>query len=411
MSNISLPHIGRFITYEEVTGERVNIAEVIHLLSQLNIHGVLRIVATLNNCFVRPQVDKTQMRQLQLMLINQLFGDDLKQQLRTNEFARNINTVVFHRQQMLLILRLALMSCPRKRGRQWDTDAQHLFAEACLMANDLAGSRAEEHRPDEALLDLASSMIPVMELPSDEETCKLVGRSYDLWLDIPSLTELQTEKDFVPIATRFQAFYDVSLEHFLHGLYFLLSKLESFDPAGENPLDALVFSASLIGEGNTYPQASFKRVLSIISCTIATLQDKAITEPIQSVRYDFSILRRYPFIEVEPKVYLCFDRGFHRKFFTDGIYWLVFDALSPDEQKKFQSFFGKVFAIYVDRLLRYGRSKPGRHPTAWRDQTWPALPRRSQPTETYVSTQWQSQPLGAEYADRYLGLAPLSGIS
>lgn len=354
MSNLSLPHLGKYITYEEVTGERVSMADAVHLLSQLNIHDVLRTVSMLNNCFVRPNYGKVGMRQLQNLLIDQMFSDELKQKLTASDFALNLDTVVFHRQQLLLMLRLALTSCPDKRGRPWDADAQHLFAEACLMVNDFSGSREGELPTDATWLDQAISMIPVIELPSDGDNCGLVGRSYELWLDIPNTPEMREEKDYVPIAERFFNCYGISLESFIHGLYFLLAWLERFDPAMENPLDALVINANLLATENKYPQKTFERVLSIVSCPLVTLRDKLTTEPVQSTRYDFTTLRRYPFIEVEPKVYVCFDRGFHRKLFTDGVYWLVYNLLSADEQKKFQSFFGKVFAFYVERLLGHG---------------------------------------------------------
>src|SRR5262249_55494556 len=61
----------------------------------------------------------------------------------------------------------------------------------------------------------------------------------------------------------------------------------------------------------------------------------------------------YPFIEVEPRIFVCYDRAFHRRLFTDGIYWKLCDSLRADERKSFQSFFGKVFEKYVQRLLAF----------------------------------------------------------
>ena len=232
MSDVSLPHLGKFITHEEVTGERVAMADAVHLLSQLNIHGVLRMLSMLNNCFVTPTYGKVEMRRLQDLLIGLLFSDELKQKLMSSEYARNIDTVVFHRHQLLLMLRLALTSCPDKRGRPWDADAQHLFAEACLIVNDFSGMREGELPTEATWLDRARSMIPIIELLSDKDTCGLVGRSYELWLSIPALPEMKAEKDYVPIAERFLDHFGISLDGFIHGLYFLLAH-------GTCPINAL----------------------------------------------------------------------------------------------------------------------------------------------------------------------------
>ena len=353
MLEAAMPNIGRYITYEEVTGEVTSVADAVHLLSQLNIHDVLRMVATLNACFVKPHSSPSSMRQLNGLLVPLLFDKELRSKLENSFFGHDTNVVVFHRQQQLLILRLALIACPDKGGLPWDQNATHLFGKACLMVNDITGTRGQENVLEDERLGLASRILPIYELPSDDEFGSLVGRSDDLWLQIPKDSGPKGEKDYVPWSDRFKDHYGFSLEQFIHGLFIIMARCEVFDPGSDNPHQALLINSKTHLGTSKYPQHVFEAVLRVASCKLSTLRDMQLSEPTQSLRHDFSLLRRYPLLEVEQDVYLCYDRNFLRRFFTDGIFWLIYNILIPQEQSDFQSFFGKVFALYVEKLLKH----------------------------------------------------------
>ena len=347
------PHIGIFITYEEVTGRRARMADAIHLLSRLNIHSVLQMIATLNATLVDPFDSKDQIRNLQSVLVRRLFNGQLRRALKSSKYGTDSSVAVFHRQQQLIMLRLALMACPTDGGQVWDEQASHWFGEASLMVNDFAGYREEELPGESLLLDVATRLLPIGELPSDSHTAGLVGRSYEMWLQIPKGPMLHSEKDYVPISTRFHERYNISLEHFVQGLFLILLKTESFNPHIDNALDAIVINSKTYLQNVSFPEEAFQKILDIVSCKLSELKDKVVTEPVQNARFDFTLLRRYPLVEVEPNIYICHDLGFFRKFFTDGIYWQIHEALTEDEQPKFRSFYGKVFATYVEDILSH----------------------------------------------------------
>jgi len=345
------PHFGVFITHEEVTGRRVRRADAAALLSRLNIHGVLKMIALLNASFVDPLDSRGDVRAMQNGLVARFFDSSLKKELQDSLYGRDVTIAVFYRQQQLLMLRLALEVCPTDSGLPWNKEAENIFGRVCLMVNDFAGHHEDELSRNDSSLGVASRLLAIGELPSDSQTAGLVGRAYEVWLQIPNQESLQSEDNYVPIAQRFEEKYGLSLKLFLQGLLLIVLKTESFNLLGPKPLDALLFNSTTYLNNASFSPEVFQKVLEIVSCKLETLRDKLGTAPNQNPRFDFSLLRRYPLIEVEPETYLCYDPGFLRKFFTDGIYWRIHDALTSDEQEKFRSFFGKIFADYVENIL------------------------------------------------------------
>ena len=78
-SNLT-PHFGVFITHEEVTGKRVRKADAVAMLSRLNIHGVMKMIAVLNASFVDPLEGEGDMRALQNGLVTRFLDSELRKE-------------------------------------------------------------------------------------------------------------------------------------------------------------------------------------------------------------------------------------------------------------------------------------------------------------------------------------------
>jgi hypothetical protein len=352
-------HVGLYVTHQELNGRRATVADAVHLLSRFNVHAVLPVIANIANFLVQPGTkDLSSQRQLVALFC----GEDLRQKLsERTDFGKERGVVVFHRQQQLVLLKLVLLCCPQDGGEAWSDATSHAYAEACLMVNDFLGPEARETVDPRSLLEIAAPMLTNTELFSDQDHLSMVGRAADLWLEIPNEPELLKDGDFVPIAERFEGRYGVSLRDFLYILFMLLVTLEQFDPTKEAPIaDLRVNSARFVPE-SVYPRATLEKVLSIVSRDVADLSHRLFSEPSQSLRFDYSLLRRFPLIREPSGYYLCYDRGLLRKQLTDGIYWLVVDLLAGKEREKFRAFFGDIFARYVERVLAHAYA-PGRWP-------------------------------------------------
>jgi hypothetical protein len=347
----SFPHMGKFISFHDVTGRRATMPDISSRLSLLSIHDVLRLTSLLLNTFVRTGFSKRQQREFQNLLLDQLFSDELKLSLRKSDFVSDFDMVIFYPQQLLMVTRRALTSCPDVAPHEWGPDSVHRFAEICLMMNDLAGAREDEFPEGAGLLEMASIMLPITELMADTEIAGLVGRSNELWLTIPAEPAFLAHEKYVPFPERFEAKYGSSLEQFIHCLYLCLAQIEHFNPGDPNPHNALVFNLNLLPEEPAFPRAAFGQTLRLISCPLSEMRERA-ENAIQSIRYDFSLFRRYPVVEVETDIFLCLHRGFLSRLFTDGIYIMVSDALDTEEKRRFQSYFGALVEEYVDRLLK-----------------------------------------------------------
>ena len=212
-------HIGLYIGYEDVVGQKASINRLNSLLSQLNLDEVLRVISTVNNLYSAEATRSgRETRAHQVGLARMLFSEDLLTKLLASPFGREPKTVLFHRQQQLYLLRHALMSCPHEGGMKWNEASAQLFGEACLVANgllDSSGSRPGEPDEEDGLLDVIRMLLPLMEFGCDTEPISITGRAVQLWLSIPEEPELRAAANYIDIAGIFRAAYGVDLETFL----------------------------------------------------------------------------------------------------------------------------------------------------------------------------------------------------
>ena len=351
-----------YVTYQEVFGRPTTINHLTTLLSKLNINDVIRTVAVVNNLYAAsPSHTPAQMRQLQLSLIRQVCSDELVKKLAASPFGSDVGTAFFHHQQQLFLLRHALTACPHEGGLPWDAQAHHIFGEACLVANDLIGPRQPLEAADDGHIALAHMLVPLQEFGADHEPISLIGRAVQLWLKIPEENELKKEANYIDFARVFQEKYGVELENFLRVMFTLFAETFRDDINPDQPWEHFVINLEKTFVNTRYDKDVLRKVMTVLSYRLAEMGNLLYEQPTHSPKHDFTGLQRFPGIEVEDGIYVIYDREILLRFFTVGIWWRIHDALPEDKQKDFRSFFGKVYATYVERVLSHVCNAPESH--------------------------------------------------
>jgi len=171
----------------------------------------------------------------------------------------------------------------------------------------------------------------------------IVGRARWLWLKLQQEEALRSHPKFVDFEAAFTRQTGVSLRHYFAAMIGLLSQCLQFDPEAPDFMARLRIRRSTFLSNCAMNQEVFDKVLDNLSLSLRELRRRVQQDPTESDLWDFSLLQRYPLIEYEPDLLLCYDGGLLLKVFTEGIYWQIHDSLSGAERNNFRSYFGDLF--------------------------------------------------------------------
>jgi hypothetical protein len=357
--SLRISNTGTYLGYEEVLGVKVKIPDIIGLLSDLDLAGILQQIALVNNSLNGASHSTALMRTLQEFLVANAMPPKLAEAVQNTVPWKEEGAVVFHGKQQLMLLGFAFLACKNNMGTSWTKADVHKYSEACLMLNDFTGlSESESRMPgsDKESIELflyciAAEMLTTVELISDNEHLGLIGRASKIWLELFGQNVVLKPKDAVPVAQRFLDRYGISLSDFLTAAYYVVMKVDGFDPNKPECLDSLIINLEDHVSQTKFSHATFMKAIELISITTDEMVHDLCFKPRQSWRHDFTVFRERPLIRIKPDICMCFDQTLLRKVFTDGVYWLIFDSLDSIEQKKFEASFGLVFEAYVRSLI------------------------------------------------------------
>jgi hypothetical protein len=344
------PHLHSYVTYQEVFGENGSAEQIAHLLSQSNLTQVLRTVAYIVHSMEQPGGPNPQ---LQVNLVTRLLDTTARCRLSQSDWGVKPHRItVFHRQQQLHLLKLALLTCSVEGQPEWSESARYAYGMACLMVNDtLSPPSPDSGSQDHELGDVAVIM-PLDEFGHSVNPMAAVGRAQRLWLSSQMNDALQTKSRLPPFDEIFKFRYGVTLSDFITVVLGVLSKCLQFRSSARDWLTKLTVNQSTFLGSSAFPQQSFERVLKIVSGTPKELALKLRTWPNQDNAWNFSVLQRHPLVHYQDGFYLCHDTTYLVRMLSEGIYWLLIDGLGDSERDSFHTFFGEVFASYVDEIFR-----------------------------------------------------------
>lgn len=341
------PVAAHYFSLKEVTGTESSVAELVHLLSTMRRSEVIRWTSTLLEVVSR--ADGITPRQ-QLRLVRELIPPDIAHKMREKQ--TEDGWAVFHRRQLWLLLQLAVVVCKEDTPPPSDTtDFAHAIGRLCLMASEFLHEIEQVHipepgPPEDALKWLVMILVTHVEIANDQD---VLARAYSLWFESlcdpkvkAEFDRLQVGKDFDEVLMRHLG---VSLtEFFFIAILFYCQFLE---PVTSEPIRPALIDSTTPSSG-IYSEDDKQRTLAKLSISADALAAHLLGTPRQSWATDFSPLLFHPLIEVFPGRFACPDLSYFRQYFMDGVFWLLDSAIG----KPWRSFFGTMYAWYINQLIR-----------------------------------------------------------
>ena len=345
-----------YATFEEMHGRKSALEEIIERLRVFSRESVLyacSVTATILKLWERGGWAKENYEELIDGAFEFLRGDWYKLAMRMEEAE-----LVFHRRQLLLLMKLAVEHCP-EIGQDLMRARRGIFGTMLLMASDQLHyglypfPGADEGDEYEKISRVTAELLPVNEYSGFRIESKLT-RAHMLMTRYAQA--LRAHPDFIDIPAEFEKLTGISFTDYEALTFGLMTRTTVMVT-----LEALRANAWIAGvrPENFYttaiPQATIHAFLKEFSGTptglLADIQ-KARADGRDYGANDFTVFRKKPLIELAYG-YLPADVIFAIEKFESGPYWKIND-INAATGNKLRRFWGAVFENYVNDLFNAG---------------------------------------------------------
>lgn len=348
-----------YATFEQMHGRKSTLPELAGRLRQFSRSSVLYTCALTGIALKLWEGGEIDLSTYDLFIsttFDQLRGDWYRLSVRSDK-----PEVVVHRRQLLLVMKLALESCPLQ-GEDLVRAEPGYFGTILLMASDhfhhgLYPFPAIADERDKVSRVLAE-FVPITEYgPSRFET--LVARSH---LMMTKYTDaLSTHPDFISIAATYQHITGIPLlvhESLTFGLFTRCTQMVSLKDLQQNPWLAVV------REHDFYRTSITREAIHAFFTEFGATASEMLLEINNARRRkqdygpnDFTIFRRKPII-IEAYGMLPTDVILMLQKFESGPYWRI-NNLDRKTGDKLRRFWGAVFERYANDQVAAGAGAIG----------------------------------------------------
>lgn len=364
-----------YIKYSELFDRKPRLSTIEKKLSRLNRSNVIFHLSRINVLFGREKLTRSgreAMQELQRLLVDNFFDRRIIEQKLFPRFGEEQcdERPIFHRQQVLALIRLAALVCSEETTLAADgkTPGGYELGLCCLMMNDHLVSAKEERAisrgsKPKRRKHLGLQLGPSLELANPPRLIHAVARSEAIFSEILNSAAMQEVKgrqlSGSDLARTFsEAASGLTIEQYRELTLGVLSWLIGH-PREEIIRDAgkLVFERAQFISGTLIRPEDFDHYLALDAVGISELGGGFDVRLLP--QWDFVRLRNRPLIDLDhtpafgEDAFICADVCFVAEKLSAGIYWPIIDSLASDKKKQREAFsaFGRVFEIYVNGLL------------------------------------------------------------
>src|ERR1700730_17082267 len=108
------------------------------------------------------------------------------------------------------------------------------------------------------------------------------------------------------------------------------------------------------------PPKKTKQVAQKMTISESVLPEK-IRDSNERPGDDFTLFPAYPLVEIARDIYTCLDPGFLVEKAGRGLFWTISSALQSKQKNRLLSFWGAVFEVYVNSIMRQSYKARGRY--------------------------------------------------
>lgn len=344
-----------YATFQEMHGYQSTLDDLIKKLKPFSRSSVL-FACSVTGIMLKLWKGSEWEKDLYAIAIDEVF-EFLRADWYKLAFREGERELVFHRRQLLLIMKLAVEHCPDV-GHDFMRATRGVFGTILLMANDHfhfgllpdpAASDLDEHDKVSRLL---AEFIPIGEYAASEWPIRIT-RSHLLMTRYTQ--QLRSHVDFIDVPAEYQRLTGLELpdyEALTFGLMARITELINLHTLQQNAEVAVIRPENF---GTTsVPRVTidtFLREVSITSKDLLAAINRAKANNKDFGNNDFTEFRKYPLI-TEGNGSLVTDVNLVIDKFDSGPYWRV-NYINTATGDKLRRFWGAIFEAYVNDLISY----------------------------------------------------------
>ena len=349
--------------------ERADEVRVVQTISSLDKSTTFHFLTNINNflSIFSPSEDIEKHEHVQTLLRTNLLDDKLQkkyQETVSNNSSQMHLRPVFHRQQILYLMKLVLLHAKDSGGCVLAEDMEKVdrLGYACLMVNDLLynglletyGAISREHNDQVNILFAQTvSLGELSKPPRIDIAISRVIRFFEISEGI--LPEFYNKHT---LSEMFEEFNGISLHIFLEmvwGTYvsYKTNELDDFisDPARFN------LGRNEWASKTNFTQQELEPFYKLMFIDFTKMESCITSEMAETKlipQLNFTTFRSFPFFSLNDEIFSCVDVSFLVEKASLGIYYTILDSFRKRDRAisaLFLSHWGKIFENYVNGLF------------------------------------------------------------
>jgi len=348
-----------FVTYSMLfKNSRPSMSYLINKLRELDLTETVILLAKLNLFLSEKKYGVN--FSFQSKLIDTFFNDYYKEKLSKSPINPISGNFVFHRHQLLFLLKYSLLNCMNVPNFSFlNVLNRYKFGPLCLVTSDFL--KLTDYNDD----NLSSSTDDLKK----EVIWKELLASYEL--NIPAdlafsicrmrkivkfiLPNMHRDQKFIDIERIFLRNTGLSINDYMFLIFAVFAiYISRIDNILTIPQTILIEEANFIGQSNISPE-SINKLLQSLSLPLEQIKSDILSSKDCGFNYGFLTFRKYPLLRCFGNKYLCFDFRFLQDK-IDGIFWQINDGLETKVRNNFHAFWGSLFENYIKSFVEYALS-------------------------------------------------------
>lgn len=362
-----------YIKYSDIVGRRPHLNTLKKTLRQLKLSSTLFALTRINTLLGRQKImdeGPSAMRDLQSLLVTNYIDDILRAEIETairrfrNAASAPSQFAVFTRQQILNLLRLAILVCKEESSVLVDgqTVGAYQLGQSCVMMNDHLLTPREERAINEGGVTkrskhIALQLAPIMELYNPLDLQRAVVRAETLFSDLLHSPEmLAIAKHQLHGLDISQAFFDatgITLNRYREIVLVMLTPILGHSQEqliGSQNL-TLFQRARMIRDTKLQPE-EFESYLSLDCISVREAKKRFASKKGKILpHFNYVLFRTKPLLELDNGTIFWTDPCFLLEKLGAGIYWTIVDSLRGSQKDTALTAFGYLFEIYINGIL------------------------------------------------------------
>lgn len=362
------PFLGQVIEYSQIYHEEPpSIEEIAEYFKRINTSHLLQLLGKMNIVVWKTKGDAKDRQEFQEHLVNLLFPKTDRKEifdLLNGNAKKKILTVVFHRQQLLLAIKLTLLNPENKEGLKLDDSKQDLGKYLLAISEHLTPPESPVTKgiPSHDFEYGRKEISRLQYFQHDSYFINNLSRSLFMWLNLPQtkgfVQVLEENSVSINVEEEFLNEVGITIEEFITLGVVNLIDLQMLDLHTDNPYEFMIQPKKLWSA--TQLPLEKQQIIAKFYGQDANNFSKENNSYVEEMlngrdifKNNFLPLIYRPIVNINEEISIVSDPQYLEEWIASGVYWILLRRFKNDRVKanELSKYFGLLHQEYIRQVL------------------------------------------------------------